>query len=93
MTLAARIKRWIALETHVNTAVPSPELIEEARILLHAVHGFLVAVGAEQPMPHTHRWVYNVIVNAMFCQCGDRIDCDHRLPEAIEASRDLSQKR
>lgn len=36
---------------------------------------------------HTHRWKYNAVVNAMFCRCGDRIDCDHRLWDAMADDR------
>lgn len=41
---------------------------------------------------HNHTWRYNIFINAMICRCGDRIDCDHRLPGAIEAGYELTDR-
>lgn len=39
--------------------------------------------GHDDGIAHVHKWTYNPVVNAMFCRCGDRVECDHRLPAAM----------
>lgn len=59
---------------------------------LQTVAGIIRAALQQEQFPHAHTWIYNRVMNAMICSCGERIECDHRLPAAMEATAVLMQE-